>query len=105
MRAASTALLCPLIFGFPTEMWLAHAMFWPTLALSHYAKPTSTGALLVFTAWLLLAFTHEGALVLLLAIAATLAPRGLWSATFVRAADQPDDHCDTGRGSEDRPSA
>jgi CheY-like chemotaxis protein len=24
----STALLCPLIFGFPTEMWLAHALFW-----------------------------------------------------------------------------
>jgi hypothetical protein len=82
----STALLCPLIFGFPTEMWLAHAMFWPTLALSHYAKMTRSGALLVFTAWILLAFTHEGALVLLLAIAATLAPRGLWSTTFVRAA-------------------
>jgi hypothetical protein len=82
----STALLCPLIFGFPTEMWLAHAIFWPTLALSHYAKTTSTGALLVFAAWLLLAFTHEGALVLLLAIAATLAPRGFWSETFVRAA-------------------
>ena len=82
----STALLCPLIFGFPTEMWLAHAMFWPALALSHYAKPTSAGALLVFTTWLLLAFTHEGALVLLLTIAATLAPRGLRSATFVRAA-------------------
>jgi hypothetical protein len=82
----STALLCPLIFGFPTEMWLAHAMFWPTLAISHYAKTTRTGALLVFTAWILLAFTHEGALVLLLAIAATLALRGVWSATFVRAA-------------------
>ncbi|HWL75080.1 MAG TPA: hypothetical protein VNQ74_14515, partial [Burkholderiaceae bacterium] len=82
----STALLCPLIFGFPTEMWLAHAMFWPTLALSHYTRTTNIGALLVFAAWLLLAFTHEGALVLLLAIAATLAPRGLRSATFVRAA-------------------
>jgi hypothetical protein len=82
----STALLCPLIFGFPTEMWLAHAIFWPALALSHYAKPTSAGAGLVFTAWLLLGFTHEGALVLLLAIAVTLAPRGLRRATFVRAA-------------------
>ena len=82
----STALLCPLLFGFPTEMWLAHAMFWPALALGHYAKPTSTGALLVFIAWLLLAFTHEGALVLLLAIVATLAPRGLRSTAFVRAA-------------------
>jgi len=82
----STALLCPLIFGFPTEMWLAHAIFWPALALGHYAKPTTAGALLVFAAWLLLAFTHEGALVLLLVIAATLTPRGLSSATFVRAA-------------------
>src|SRR4249919_1605374 len=82
----STALLCPLIFGFPTEMWMAHALFWPALALSHYAKTTIIGALLVLAASLLLAFTHEGALVLLLASAATLAPRGLWSATFVRAA-------------------
>ena len=82
----STALLCPLIFGFPTEMWLAHAIFWPALALGHYVKPTTAGALLVFAAWLLLAFTHEGALVLLLVIAATLTPRGLSSATFVRAA-------------------
>ena len=24
---ASTALLCPLVFGFPTEMWIAHAVF------------------------------------------------------------------------------
>ena len=82
----STALLCPLIFGFPTEMWLAHAMFWPALALGHYAKPTTAGALLMFITWLLLAFTHEGALVLLLAIVATLALRGLRSAAFVRAA-------------------
>ena len=83
---ASTALLCPLIFGFPTEMWIAHALFWPALAVSHYAKTTKAGALLVFSTWLLLSFTHEGALVLLLAITATLAPRGLRSATFLRAA-------------------
>jgi hypothetical protein len=82
----STALLCPLIFGFPTEMWLAHAIFWPALALGHYAKPTTAGTLLVFIAWLLLAFTHEGALVLVLTIVATLAPRGLRSMVFVRAA-------------------
>ena len=84
--SASTALLCPLIFGFPTEIWLAHAIFWPALALSHYAKPTSVGTILVFTGWLLLAFTHESALVLLLVIAATLTPLGLRSVTFVRAA-------------------
>jgi hypothetical protein len=81
----STALLCPLIFGFPTEMWLAHAIFWPALALGHYAKRTIAGAILVFSAQLLLAFTHEGALVLLFAIVATLAPRGLRDVLFVRA--------------------
>jgi hypothetical protein len=81
----STALLCPLIFGFPTEMWLAHAIFWATLALSHYARSTVLGAILVFGVSLLLAFTHEGALVLLLAILATLVPRGLRSTPFRRA--------------------
>ena len=80
----STAVLCPLIFGFPTEIWLAHAIFWPTLALSHYARPTILGVLLVFAAWLLLAFTHEGAFVLLLALLATLAPRGIRNTPFQR---------------------
>jgi hypothetical protein len=82
----STALLCPLIFGFPTEMWLAHSIFWPALAVSHYAKPTIVGTLSVFILLLLLAFTHEGALVLLFAIVATLALRGFRSLQFVRAA-------------------
>src|SRR5215470_573710 len=80
----STALLCPLIFGFPTEMWMAHAIFWPTLAFSHYARPTILGAVLAFAAWLLLAFTHEGAFVLLLAVLATLVPRGVRSTPFRR---------------------
>ncbi len=82
----STALLCPLIFGFPTEMWLAHAMFWPALAVSHYAKRTVAGTALVFAMMLTLAFTHEGALVLVFAIVATLASRGLRDASFPRAA-------------------
>lgn len=82
----STALICPLIFGFPTEMWLAHAIFWPTLALSHCARPTISGAVLVFVVSLLLAFTHEGALVLLVAVLVTLAPRGLRSTAFRRSA-------------------
>src|SRR5215475_8674467 len=81
----STALLCPLIFGFPTEMWLAHAIFWPALAVSHYAKRTIAGGLSAFCLQLLLAFTHEGALVLLFVIVATLAPRGLRSVEFIRA--------------------
>ena len=40
----STAALCPLVFGFPTEMWLAHALFWPTLAVSHYALAGTSAA-------------------------------------------------------------
>lgn len=82
----STALLCPLIFGFPTEMWFAHAIFWPALAVSHYARRTIAGAILAFSLELLLVFTHEGALVLLFAIVATLVPRGLRSVEFIRAA-------------------
>ena len=81
----STALLGPLIFGFPTEMWLAHALFWPALAASHYAKRTPAGTALVFILLLALAFTHEGALALTLAIVATLTPRGLRDAVFLRA--------------------
>jgi hypothetical protein len=81
----SNALLCPLIFGFPTEMWLAHAIFWPTLAASHYARRTIAGAVFVFSLQFLLAFTHEAALVLLFAIVTTLVPRGLRSAELIRA--------------------
>ena len=57
----STALLCPLIFGFPTEMWLAHALFWPALAVSQYARRNLVGTALVFIAMLGLVLTHEGA--------------------------------------------
>src|SRR3954447_17801977 len=82
----STALLCPLVFGFPSEMWLAHAMFWPTLAVSHYASRTVGGTALVFVMSLTLAFTHEGALVLTFSIVVMLALRGLRDASFLRAA-------------------
>jgi hypothetical protein len=83
---ASTAVLCPLVFGFPTEMWLAHAVFWPALAVSHYANRTVAGTALVFVMMLTLAFAHEGALVLAFAIVVTLAPRGWRDASFLRAA-------------------
>jgi hypothetical protein len=82
----STALLCPLVFGFPTEMWLAHSIFWPALAISQYAKRTIVGTFLVFASLLLLAFTHEGTLVLLFAIVVTLVPRGFRSFQFKRGA-------------------
>jgi hypothetical protein len=81
----STALLCPMVFGFPTEMWLAHALFWPTLAACHYARRSSGGTALVLVMMIALALSHEGALILAVAIVLTLALRGLSDTLFLRA--------------------
>jgi FkbM family methyltransferase len=81
----STACLCPLVFGFPTEMWMAHALFWPTLALSLCAPRTAAGNLAMFAALLALIFTHEGALVLAAAILFALFLRGWRDPLFLRA--------------------
>jgi hypothetical protein len=81
---ASTACLCPFGFGFPTEMWMAHALFWPALAACHYAGGGIGGIALVFAALLALVLTHEGAVVLALAILATLALRGWRDHVFLR---------------------
>lgn len=32
--ALSIVLLCPFVFGFPTELWVTHAAIWPALALA-----------------------------------------------------------------------
>lgn len=82
----STALLCPLVFGFPTEMWMAHALFWPALAVCHYARAGIGGAALVFAVLLALVCTHEGALIFAVAILATLLLRGTRDAALLRAA-------------------
>jgi hypothetical protein len=83
---ASTACLCPLVFGFPTEMWVAHALFWPTLAVSHYARRGIAWFLLVFAMILALVLTHEAGLVLAAVIVFTLLLRGPKDAAFLRAA-------------------
>jgi hypothetical protein len=82
----STACLCPLVFGFPTETWMAHSLFWPTLAVCHYTRPGLGGITLVFVMMLALVFTHEGALLFALAIVATLLLRDARDAAFWRAA-------------------
>jgi hypothetical protein len=82
----STAALCPLVFGFPTEMWVAHAAFWPALALGHYAGRGIAGMCALFVAMLALALTHEGGLVFAGVIVATVGLRGLRDAAFLRAA-------------------
>jgi hypothetical protein len=82
----STACLCPMVFGFPTEMWVAHSAFWPALALCQYARRGIAGWAAAFAAMLALALTHEGGLVFACAIVATVALRGGRDATFLRAA-------------------
>jgi hypothetical protein len=79
---ASIACLCPLVFGFPTEMWMAHALFWPALAVCHYAR-SGWGVGLVF-ALLALIFTHGGALLLATTILLTLLLRGMRDPAVVR---------------------
>ena len=83
---ASTAALCPLVFGFPTEMWLAHAWFWPALAAAHYAQRGARGSAAVFATLLALVFSHEGGFVLAGTILATLMLRGFHNGAFRRAA-------------------
>jgi hypothetical protein len=81
---ASTALLVPLVFGFPTEMRLSHAIFWPALALCHDAPRGVRGIAVMVLALLALVLTHEGGVVLGLAIMVTLVPRGLRDAALRR---------------------
>ena len=80
----STVCLCPFVYGFPTEMWMAHAVFWPTLALSLGSPISWRGAAAVFAALVALVFTHEGAIVLSAVIIFTLLLRGWRDAKFVR---------------------
>lgn len=82
---ASTACLCPLVFGFPTEMWMAHAIFWPTLAVCHFARMGPTSFAAVLLALCALIFTHEGAVVLAVAIVATTLLHGRTSPVLLRA--------------------
>jgi hypothetical protein len=80
----STATVLPLVFGFPTEMWLAHAVFWPTLALVHAHRPGLLGWLTAYAGLQALCLTHEGGVVLAGSIVATLALRGLRDPAFLR---------------------
>jgi hypothetical protein len=73
---ASTAALCPLVFGFPTEVWIAHALFWPALAVCHHARGGFRGTVLVFVTMLALVLTHGGAILFAIGILMTLALRG-----------------------------
>lgn len=59
---ASTALVLPFVFGFPTELWIAHAAFWPALALLHAPGGRARTAA-TLAALLALVLSHEGGVV------------------------------------------
>jgi hypothetical protein len=82
----STACLCPLVFGFPTETWLSHALFWPALAVCHNPRRGGARFVLVVAVLAALMLTHEGALVFALAILGSLLLRGWRDAAFLRGA-------------------
>jgi hypothetical protein len=86
LACLSTACLAPLVFGCPTEMWIAHSAFWPAAAILHFARRGALGMAAVVLALLALAFSHEAGLVLAAGILAPLLLRGQRSFAFLRAA-------------------
>ena len=81
----STACLPPLVFGAPTEMWMAYTLFWPVLATCLCTPNRPRGAVAVFAGLLALVFTHEGAIVFAGAILFALFFRGWRDPLFIRA--------------------
>jgi hypothetical protein len=75
-----------MVFGFPTEVWVMHALFWPALAVCHYAREGRAASIAIFALLLALVLTHAGALISAIAILMTLALRGTGHPAFRRAA-------------------
>lgn len=73
----STSASLPLVYGFPTEMWMAHALFWPTLAHAFAADDSRRARLLQTALFTALVLTHGGGVVLAFVVLAALALRGL----------------------------
>lgn len=78
----SSALLLPLVFGFPTEMWVAHSVFWPTLAYTHYAESSRRNLAAATALFAALVLTHGGGVLFALSVLATLILRGLADVRF-----------------------
>jgi len=80
----STAGILPFVFGFPTEMAMAHAVFWPTLAACLDAPTSRHWNAAVFGLMLALVLTHEGGVVLAAAIVAAASLHGFRTGPFGR---------------------
>lgn len=71
--AACVVLCCPMLFGFPTEMWVGMAAFWPAMALAW--TPGGAGrAALAALAMAITALSHEAGLLWVLGLALLLLP-------------------------------
>jgi len=66
-------------------MWMAHALFWPVLALCLFAPMNARGGAAVAVTLCALVLTHGGAIVLTLSILFALFLRGGWDRRFMRA--------------------
>lgn len=82
---AANALLAPLVFGFTTEMWIAHALFWPAFAGAMTAPSSLVPSLVLAPLVAALALAHEGGLVLGFGIVVATGLHGLRDARFLRA--------------------
>ncbi|MCB1510108.1 MAG: hypothetical protein KDJ36_04335 [Hyphomicrobiaceae bacterium] len=61
--SASTALVLPLVFGFPTEMWVSHALFWPCLAMAHGGRVGIGWTVAMVMSMVALMLSHGGGVV------------------------------------------
>jgi len=82
---ASTVLFAPLCFGFPTEMWIAHALFWPAFACAMSVPVSAPSTALLAALIAALVLSHEGGLVLGFGIVVATALRGLRDPRFLGA--------------------
>ena len=76
----STAVTLPFVFGFPTEMWMTHALFWPALAAALSVAPFA----LLYGLLQSLVLTHEGGVVLAASIVFASVFRGFRAYVFHR---------------------
>ena len=81
----STSVALPLVFGFPTEMWVAHALFWPTLAYALDADDSRRSRIVETGLFTALVLTHGGGVLLAVLVLAALALRGTDDIRFLRA--------------------
>src|SRR5262249_40268010 len=70
---------------YPTEMWVSHALFWPSLAICHSTRSGIARRIAVASILTALVLTHEGGVVFAAAAVAPLVLRGMKGEALRRA--------------------